>query len=184
MRSRSSRLGSKANCQPSIFSCSPLLEQQCCEIPEKRNKSETKSKMAVLLTCIHYWEGKAGASLSPLACGHSCFNCQTWWPFCGESPCLLSLFFWPLSLPRYLKQASGGIDLEVLMLFTVFTFSLCLLVFMTTSFTWKGINDNGQKKSTWETRDRRQGFSPQNGDQVWQLKQLCPQASGPRKAPD
>ena len=94
--------------------------------------------MAILLTCIHYWEGKAGASLSPLACGHSCFNCQTWWPFCGESPCLLSLFFWPLSLPRYLKQASGGIDLEVLMLFTVFTFSLCLLVFMTTSFTWKG----------------------------------------------
>ena len=65
--------------------------------------------MAILLTCIHYWEGKAGASLSPLANGHSCFNCQTWSPFCGENPCLLSLvsqvlFFWPFSFPRYLKQ--------------------------------------------------------------------------------
>ena len=39
------------------------------------------------------------------------------------------------------------------------------------------------KKSTWDARDRRRGFPPQNGYQAWQLKQLCPQASGPREAP-
>ena len=30
----SARLGSIANCPPSLFSCSPLLEQQCCEMPQ------------------------------------------------------------------------------------------------------------------------------------------------------
>ena len=52
----------------------------------------------------------------------------------------------------------------------------------TSCFRYLG-NENGQKKSTWDRRDRRQGFSPQNGHQVWQLKQLCPQASWLRKAP-
>ena len=61
-------------------------QSPCKETSQKKSK-----KLAILLTCVHYWEGKAEASLSPLACGHSCFNCQTWWPFCGESPCLLSL---------------------------------------------------------------------------------------------
>jgi hypothetical protein len=47
-------------------------------MPEKKNESEKKSKkMAILLTCIHFWESKAGASLSPLATSGAVFNMCT-----------------------------------------------------------------------------------------------------------